>query len=202
MYMENNAVKYYSVSYIKKVTDKLVSDGRLEKEETKLGTLFTIVNYSHYQGFNRFEQVDQEQNENGLRTAKEQGTENEERTGESQGAMNNKKNKNKEIYIDIVEYLNQQTNKNFKHTTKSTESKINARLEEEFTLDDFKKVIDIKTSEWLNDANMQKYLRPETLFGTKFESYLNENTELIHRQNQIIGEGVIEGYDFKRRSKN
>ncbi|MCQ4925302.1 conserved phage C-terminal domain-containing protein [Tissierella carlieri] len=55
----------------------------------------------------------------------------------------------------MVEHLNRKTGKNFSHTTKSTTAKINARLAEGFTLDDLKKVIDIKTSEWLNDADMQ-----------------------------------------------
>ena len=40
--------------------------------------------------------------------------------------------------------------------------------------DDFKKVIDVKSLEWNKDPKMCKYLRPETLFGNKFEGYLNE----------------------------
>jgi hypothetical protein len=34
-------------------------------------------------------------------------------------------------------------------------------------------VIDNKVSEWKN-TEMAKFIRPETLFGTKFESYLNQ----------------------------
>ena len=37
-----------------------------------------------------------------------------------------------------------------------------------------KQVIDIKVRQWFYDLRMNKFLRPETLFGTKFESYLNE----------------------------
>ena len=33
-------------------------------------------------------------------------------------------------------------------------------------------MIDKKCSEWLG-TDMEQYLRPQTLFGTKFESYLN-----------------------------
>ena len=88
---------------------------------------------------------------------------------------NDKNDKNdKKIYKYIVEYLNRKCNKNFKHTTKSTQRLINARLNEGFTIEDFKKVINIKSSQWLG-TDMEKYLRPQTLFGTKFESYLNEN---------------------------
>jgi len=78
------------------------------------------------------------------------------------------------IYSLIIDYLNQKTSKNFKSTSKKTRGYINARLKENFTIDDFQKVIDIKTEEWNNDKKMCNYLRPETLFGNKFESYLNQ----------------------------
>lgn len=78
-------------------------------------------------------------------------------------------------YKEIVAYLNDKTNKNYKHTTGKTRRFIEARWNENFRLDDFKKVIDIKTSEWLG-TSQEKYLRPETLFGTKFEGYLNQET--------------------------
>ena len=78
------------------------------------------------------------------------------------------------IYIDIVEYLNKKANKNYKHNSDKTRRFIDARLNEGFTLEDFKKVIDNKCRSWLNDERMNQYLRPETLFGTKFEAYLNE----------------------------
>lgn len=76
--------------------------------------------------------------------------------------------------VEIVNYLNDVAGKNFKHTTRKTQTLIKARLREGFTVDDFKRVIDNKTKEWKHDPKMNKYLRPETLFGTKFESYLNE----------------------------
>ena len=81
--------------------------------------------------------------------------------------------KNKNIIIDIVEYLNIKTKSSYRYSSEKTRRTINARLNEGFTLDDFKKVIDIKCTQWLGDEKMEQYLRPETLFGTKFESYLN-----------------------------
>ena len=69
-------------------------------------------------------------------------------------------------YEEIVQYLNQKTNKNFKHTSKVTQRHIRARLAEGFTVSDFKQVIDKKCSDWLRDRKMKEYLRPETLFGT------------------------------------
>lgn len=78
------------------------------------------------------------------------------------------------LYQEIVIYLNSKANTNFRSTSKKTQQLIRARLNEEFTLQDFKTVIDKKTGQWINDEKMNQYLRPETLFGTKFESYLNE----------------------------
>ena len=77
-------------------------------------------------------------------------------------------------YKDIIDYLNEKADKRFKHTTANNQKFIRSRWNEGNTLDDFKRVIDIKVSQWKNDKDMNQYLRPQTLFGTKFESYLNE----------------------------
>ena len=102
------------------------------------------------------------------------------------------KNKNN-IIKDIVEYLNLKTNSSYRYSSDKTRRTINARLNEGFTLDDFKKVIDIKTKQWLGDQKMEQYLRPETLFGTKFESYLN--TKLPNQQ-EVKNDG--DEYDILR----
>lgn len=72
-----------------------------------------------------------------------------------------------------IAYLNQVTGKSYKHVAKNI-NLIKARYKEGFLLDDFKKVIDIKFAEWWKDDAMNKYIRPETLFGTKFDGYLNQ----------------------------
>ena len=80
---------------------------------------------------------------------------------------------NKNTINLIINYLNDKAMTSYKSTTQSTIKHIKARLNEGFKFDDFVTVIDIKTNEWKN-TDMEKYLRPETLFGTKFESYLNQ----------------------------
>lgn len=80
---------------------------------------------------------------------------------------------NKETYKIIIDYLNQKTGKKFTIKNKKTINSINARFKEGFNVEDFKTVIDIKCSKWLN-TDMADYLRPITLFSQKFESYLNE----------------------------
>jgi uncharacterized phage protein (TIGR02220 family) len=77
----------------------------------------------------------------------------------------------------IVDYLNEKTDSHYKATTPKTKQLVQARIKEGFTVDDFKTVIDKKTATWLNDNKMNKYLRPLTLFGTKFEDYLNEKVK-------------------------
>ena len=96
------------------------------------------------------------------------------------------KNEKNEYIVEIINYLNNATGKNYRHTTKKTRSLINARIKEGFAVDDFKKVIDTKNTEWKHNQKMQKFLRPETLFGTKFESYLNQNNNST----------VDDGYDY------
>lgn len=76
-------------------------------------------------------------------------------------------------YDEIISYLNSVCGTSYKSSSKATRAHINARWREGFRLEDFKRVIDKKAAEWLHDPKMAKYLRPETLFGTKFESYLN-----------------------------
>ena len=73
----------------------------------------------------------------------------------------------------MVDYLNKKTGKNFRKTSVKTKSLVNARLNEGFDEEDFYRVIDIKSKQWLH-TDMEKYLRPETLFSNKFEGYLNE----------------------------
>ncbi|MFC2799513.1 MAG: conserved phage C-terminal domain-containing protein, partial [Anaeroglobus sp.] len=74
---------------------------------------------------------------------------------------------------DIVSHLNSVTGSSYRSTTSKTRKLIAARLAEGFTADDFKTVITKKAEEWTG-TDMAQYLRPETLFGTKFEGYLNQ----------------------------
>jgi uncharacterized phage protein (TIGR02220 family) len=78
-------------------------------------------------------------------------------------------------YKEVVDYLNEKTGSKYRSSGTKTKNSIKARFNEGFSLDDFRTVIDVKSKQWLTDQKMKQYLRPETLFGTKFESYLNEN---------------------------
>ena len=87
--------------------------------------------------------------------------------------LSKKKEKDNNIYSLVIDYLNKKASTNYRASTKNTQSFINARVKEGYAVEDFKKVIDSKSREWLG-TDFEKYLRPATLFGSKFESYLNE----------------------------
>ncbi|CZR02749.1 conserved phage C-terminal domain-containing protein [Trichococcus collinsii] len=76
-------------------------------------------------------------------------------------------------FSEIISYLNEKTERSFK-PVESHRKNIRARWNEGYRTDDFKKVVDNKCADWLQDEKMSKYLQPSTLFGTKFDQYLNQ----------------------------
>lgn len=155
----------WSKTKVRSFLELLENDKMIIKLSDRKKTTLTIVNYDVYQD----RETTERPQENHEKTIKKPIKD----TNKNDKKEKNEKN-DKELYISIVEYLNSKTNKNFKSTSKTTQNIINARINEGFTIDDFKKVIDHKTTSWINDVKMSEYLRPQTLFGTKFESYLNE----------------------------
>lgn len=76
-------------------------------------------------------------------------------------------------YSEIIDYLNQKTGRKFSKKSAGNKKFIKSRWNEGYTIDDFKKVIDVKYDEWVS-TDMAKYIVPETLFGNKFDKYLNQ----------------------------
>jgi len=91
-YVENHAVKQYSLSQVKRYVQELVQEKRIKLEVSQLGTLFTVVNYEQYQGFERFNNGSIEQRKNTERTDEEQMKNNNKN-------VKNDKNEKKDIYI-------------------------------------------------------------------------------------------------------
>lgn len=82
-------------------------------------------------------------------------------------------------YSEIINYLNKQAGKSFRSSTQSSKKLIKARWNEGYRLEDFKKVIDNKIVDWMgktfdDGSPAENYLQPSTLFGNKFETYLNQ----------------------------
>ena len=96
-----------------------------------------------------------------------------------------------DVYEEIIKYLNEKTGSHFKSTSKSTQRLINGRLSENYTIEDFKYVIDVKTNEWKDNTKMSKYLTPDTLFNaSKFEKYRNQQMpkqQNVQKQDERLG---------------
>jgi uncharacterized phage protein (TIGR02220 family) len=91
---------------------------------------------------------------------------------EKEIAVKDKKDYSGEIE-EIVNDLNSILQTSYRTSSKKTRESIQARLKEGYTIDDFKKVHRTMVRVWGTDSKMVKYLRPETLYSPKFESYLN-----------------------------
>ena len=105
--------------------------------------------------------------------------------------LENKGYGEKKPFKEIIDYLNKKTNTHFKYNSKTTQSKINARLNEGYVLDDFIAVIDKKFNEW-NNTEFEQYLCPETLFGPKFEKYLNQKSTKTGNKPDWLKKDILE----------
>ncbi len=109
-------------------------------------------------------------------------------------------------YEEIIDYLNEKARARFRHDTKNTQRFIRARWKEGFRLPDFKLAIDHCCSKWFADPEMKDYLRPQTIFSSKFESYVNmcgvakRGDPVVLRDYRYVlemeAEGKVEGRDF------
>ncbi len=164
--------KGVTIQNIRTALNNLEKYGFLTNQSTKSGRLITIVNYDELQG------IDNKTNKdiNKDLTKTQQRPNKDLTTNNNNNNINNDNNNKNNIYTqvnEIINYLNEKANTNYKTTTSKTRDLIKARLNEGFSVNDFKTVIDKKVNSW-KGTEWEKFIRPETLFGTKFESYLNE----------------------------
>ena len=167
-----------SVQQIRTSLKNLEKTGDIVRKPTHKNTLIIVTNYEFYQS--PFEKTTNEITDNQQAINKPIN---------KLSTTNNNDNKlinspvsddvdlsiteNQIPYDEIIDYLNLKAGTRFKANSSDTRKKIHARWCDGFRLNDFKQVVDVKTAEWM-DTDMDKYLRPKTLFGTKFEDYLNQ----------------------------
>lgn len=157
-----------SESKVQRILKKLEIEQQIEQQTGNRNRLVTVLNWHQYQKSEHNQRTSSEQQVNTNNNVKK----------------DNKKDIKKEV-IEIVDYLNDKANKNFKPTTGNTVKFINGRLKDGYTVDDFKKVIDIKVSEW-GQTDYKKYLTPKTLFNpTNFENYVNEHPNQVGMFNKV-----------------
>lgn len=95
----------------------------------------------------------------------------------------------------IVAYLNEKAERSYRASSEKTKKVIRARWREGFRYDDFVRVIDNKANDWKSDERFDKFLRPETLFGTKFEGYLNESGNYAPNQENAFNDFLNDDED-------
>jgi len=176
----------------------LEQDNMVKVESDSKKTLITVINYEKYQSDEPQEshKKDSEKPQESHRKATDEplkSTNNNDNNdnndkndkndniiplispqGENRSSKKTREIKPTETDIEIIDYLNFVCDKSFR-PSKSNIEYIHGRLSEGYTIDDFKKVIDIKAEKWKNNPDMNEYLRPSTLFAPKkFDNYLNE----------------------------
>ncbi|MBS2764340.1 phage replisome organizer N-terminal domain-containing protein [Bacillus licheniformis] len=114
-----------------------------------------------------------ESNETEEEEEEEKEEENNILSGKADESSSSKNEKDEIPYKLIIDLLNKVAGTRYRYTTEKTKKDIKARWNEGFRFEDFKHVILVKCEEW-RGTDMDKYLRPQTLFGTKFENYLNQ----------------------------
>ena len=170
----------WSNTKVKNFLDLLQKEEMITYKSDTKKTVIKVLNYNDYQQLKKVKndtKTTGKHHENDARTTQKHTNNND----------NNDNNDNKKDiiyspakkqdpipYKEIIDYLNMRTGSQYRHTTKKTRELIRARWNEGFRLEDFQTVINKKCIEWMGDAKMEKYLRPVTLFSTKFESYLNQ----------------------------
>lgn len=135
---------------IRTALNKLKSTGEITSKTTNRYSVISIKNWDMYQFDNK---QDNKQITNKQQTNNKQITTN----------NNDKNEENEKESKYVIEYLNQQTNYNYKFVDKNIKL-VSNRLKE-YSKEELLAMIDYKCSEWLQDERFKKYLRPATLFN-------------------------------------
>lgn len=170
--MKDPAFLFYSEAFIV---------GTMDMTDAEVGRYIRLLCRQHQNGFVRKQDLDATTDEVRKKFVEVDGgfvnlrlqKEVQKRRQYSESRSKNAKSKHTQEIRQIIDYLNKTLGTRYSPTTADTVRHINARLEEGYQFDDFRYVIDLKVKQW-KGTDMEKYLRPSTLFGTKFESYRNE----------------------------
>lgn len=90
---------------------------------------------------------------------------------------------------EIIEHLNNRIGSHYKTNSKENLKIIKKKIKEGFTVDDFKTVIDKMCVKWTG-TKWEEYLRPQTLFGGNFESYLNKEIKQTVNNLHLTSEDI------------
>ncbi|OIM03294.1 replication protein [Oenococcus oeni] len=94
-----------------------------------------------------------------------------------------------------LNYFNQQSNRKFNLLAKKNTKPIIARLNEGFSPEDLKTVIDRACSHWKGKAEYEQFLRPETIFNGRFDERLNNTIKWEYKQADVKQKEIAIDYD-------
>ena len=135
----------------------LIPDEEIPEVNVKIDNVSTLVKVVHFLDIPRNNEVIPRKNE----------------INPCNNQQSKVKESNNNIYMAVIDYLNQKCGTKYQNTAIEYVQLILDKLSRGFNYEDFIKVINLKYQDW-NGTDMEKYLRPQTLFGSKFESYLNQ----------------------------
>ena len=87
------------------------------------------------------------------------------------------------LSFDLIQYLNEKTGSDYK-ADKANADRVRSLLEQRYTPDQIRSVIDKKCAEWMGDEKMRAYLRPSTLWGAKFPEYVSAPVSIVQERKQ------------------
>lgn len=183
------------VDVYKSAKEKMLKHNKIKVDENNV---ILIVNWTRYQSEYSRLRVYKSRGKKGTKKSTRKGTKKNTNSSLSISPSNSSstskeiKDKYKEIRHEVIKYLNEKTGKNFDIDSDSVIALINGRLNDKkpTNLEELKFVIDVKASQWLNDTENNKYLRPDTLFRkSNFENYRNE---ILPKRRPQVGENIQE----------
>lgn len=159
------------------VRDCLVKEIKKVKNKDLISRVFAHIKDSEMLNDTVKSIITEYEKENGIlyytHEKNDNGNENDNEVSYHDTSNDTKNDSFKSAVIEIVDFLNEKAGTSYRASSEKTKSCIRARWNDGFRVDDLKSVIAKKSAQW-KGTDMAKYLRPETLFGTKFEGYLNE----------------------------
>lgn len=171
-----------SVQSVRTALEKLKSTGEINTQSTNRNTLITVIKWADFQLTDETSTSNQ-QTINKQLTNEQQTTNNQSTTNKNiKNIKNDKNERNISCADEVIDHLNMRTGSSYRHSD-SARKHILGRLNEGFTVQDCKDVIDKKCVDWVG-TEYEKFLVPDTLFRpSNFEKYLNQRISPKKGQN-------------------
>jgi uncharacterized phage protein (TIGR02220 family) len=191
-------------SKVKRILILFESEHQIDRQRSNKNSLVTVLNWDKYQ--NDDQQDDQQVTSKWPASDQQVTTNNNVIKKQGNNVITELEIKNigspgdethLERFKKIIGYLNSKTGKSYKHNTAKVKTHLGARLNEGYTDEECFRVIDNKCVDWLGQPK-EKFLRPETIFGNKFDGYLNEGGARSSVCQKCKGTGVTIEAPFER----